>query len=56
MREDLQARLDAVRARLERGYELTPEEKKEILKNRALELAREPEQKEKVFNGWQRLI
>jgi len=47
MREDLQERLDIVRARLERGYELTPEEKREILRNRAQELAREAEQIQK---------
>ena len=47
MREELQKRLEQVRVKIEAGFEVSPEEKKEILKNRALELSQEVEKKEK---------
>jgi purine-binding chemotaxis protein CheW len=47
MREELRERLEKIHARIKKGFELSPEEKGEILRARALELAREAEEKEK---------
>ena len=47
MREELQKRLEQVRVKIEQGFEVSPEEKREIHKNRALELSQEAEKKEK---------
>jgi purine-binding chemotaxis protein CheW len=47
MREELRERLEKIQAQIKKGFELSPEEKREILRFRALELARETEEKEK---------
>jgi len=47
MREELRDRLEKVRVQIEEGFQISPEEKKEILKGRAMELAREVEKREK---------
>ena len=47
MREELRERLEVIRTRINKGFEISLEEKKEILKTRASELAREVEKKEK---------
>ena len=47
MREELRERLEVIRSRINKGFEIIQEEKKEILKSRASELAREVEKKER---------
>ncbi|MGA1840468.1 MAG: chemotaxis protein CheW [bacterium] len=47
MREELRERLEKIHAQIKKGFELSPEEKRKILRSRALELARETEEKEK---------
>lgn len=47
MREELRERLEKIQAQIKKGFELSPEEKGEILRARALELAREGGEKEK---------
>ncbi|MGA1864538.1 MAG: chemotaxis protein CheW [bacterium] len=47
MREELRERLEKIHTQIKKGFELSPEEKRKILRSRALELARETQEKEK---------